>query len=502
MRDQAESARRLESLAGDTLVDYFTLYLPVQLLIVDIIGLERRAVPAPTEFCIRAVEAGLVEDRDIYGILGLDASYCERLLSGLCDGDYLGKDAFGRYQVMRRGKELLRQGGEASPSDRRMYVLWDPVQKNVLDRMLVYTRQRTDPDGIIAPIPNAFAQPAADELEIGDINKLRTTNIVAVDTDAPSFEILRTTGIHKSFGRYRQCLALIFTNSDDELTFRLAINGSIDNDLTAACAKIGLPTLIGIDRTMATRPGVQAIRKRHRELLCGDGGGKNVAQLVKRRSVLLFNLRAIEARLAEESVASLEAKKAGFELELNEVMSELERLPVVPVRCHEIDYYLIQALESAQASITITTTNPSAARVDGEILGRLRSCLARGVQIALCISDRFGDNDATLATLDKLSQTGSLTVNFLQNEMRSVFEIEWDGKHLVFSNEPPLGHRRRPIVPREFSGYFVSDEQAIGRYRKSFLNFEPKDFLVRIRPTIANVAAASKSKQRKKAARN
>lgn len=496
MSDQAEIARRLESLVGDTLVDYFTVYLPVQLLMVDIIGLERRTAPAPTEFCLRTIEAGLGDGSDILGFLGLDADYGERLLAGMCDGDYIGKDGFGKYQLMRRGKELLKQGGEASPADRRMQTLWDPIQRMILDRTLVYTKQRTDPDGIIAPIPNAFAQPSPDDLEVGEINKLRGGNAGGVESGSATFDVLRVTGVHKSFGRFRPCLALVFTNADGDLTLRLAVNGSIDNELTATCAKIGLPKLIGVDRKISLRPGVQAVRKRREDLQCGDAGSKNVAQLVKRRSMLRFKLQTFEKRLSEEYVESLDAKKAECQKELDDVSSQLEHLPVIPVRCHEVDYYLGEALKGANSAITITTTNPSAVKVDGEILGYLRSCLMKGVRVTLCISDRFGDNDATLATLDKLSRNGTLTVHFLQNDQRSVFEIEWDGKHLLFSNEPPLGNRRRPISPREFAGYFVSDEQAVSRYRDSFLTFRPDDFLVRLRPAVGNNAAMQKHRRR------
>ncbi|MDN7914442.1 hypothetical protein [Burkholderia cepacia] len=495
MRDQAEIARRLESVVGDALVDYFTVYLPVQLLMVDIIGLERRSVPAPMEFCLRAVEAGLGEGDDILGFLGLDADYGERLLAGMRDGDYLGKDGFGKYQLMRRGKELLKQGGEASPADRRMQVLWDPIQRVILDRTLVYTKQRTDPDGIIAPIPSAFTQPSPDELEVGEINKLRSGNAGGFESGASTFDVLRVTGVHKSFGRYRPCLALVFSNADGDLTLRLAINGSIDNELTATCAKIGLPKLIGVDRKIGLRPGVQAVRKRREDLQCGDSGSKNVAQLVKRRSMLRFKLQTFEKRLSEEYVESLDAKMVECQKELNDVSSQLEHLPVIPVRCHEVDYYLAEALKGANSTITISTTNPSTIKVDGEILGHLRSCLMKGVRVTICISDRFGDNDATLATLDKLARNGKLAVQFLQNDQRSVFEIEWDGKYLLFSNEPPLGNRRRPISPREFAGYFVSDEQAVSHYRSNFLAFRPDDFLVRLRPVVGN---NTKQKQRRR----
>ena len=496
MREHADIARRLESIVGDTLVDYFTVYLPVQLLLVDIIGLERRTVPAPTEFCLRSIEAGLCEGDEVLGFLGLDGDYGDRLLRSMCDGDYIGKDGFGKYHLMRRGKELLKQGCEASPADRRMQVLWDPIQREILDRTLVYTKQRTDPDGIIAPIPNAFAQPLPDDLEVTEINKIRNGYSGGAESGGATFDVLRVTGVQKSFGRYRPCLALVFSNAEGDLTLRLAINGSIDDDLTSICAKIGLPKLIGVDRKIGLRPGVQASKKRQQDLKCGDGGSKNIAQLVKRRCMLRFKLQSFEKRLGEEHVEAIEVKKSECQKELDDVNSQLERLPVIQARCHEVDHYLVEALKNANSTITITTTNPSAIKIDGEILGYLRSSLSRGIKVTLYISDRLGGNDPTLAALDKLTNYGSLSVHFLQNEQRSVFEIEWDGKHLLFSNEPPLGNRRRPVCPREFSGYFVSDAQAVSRYRDSFLTFRSDDFLVRLRPASGNNAVMQKQRNR------
>ncbi|WP_087750662.1 hypothetical protein [Paraburkholderia caledonica] len=482
MRNQNESARRFDAIDGQALVDYFTVHLPVQLLTVDVIGLDRRPLPAPIEFCLRAIDAGLFERSDICAFLGVDVTYGEGLLQNLCDGEYIGKNAFGHYVLMRRGKEALRENGESSPSDRRMYLLWDPIQKSLLERTIVYTKQRADPAGITAPISSVFGQPALAELDVGEINKLRTTTNSSLDSTAPGFEVLRVTGIHKSLGRFRPSLALIYRASSGELSLRLAVNGSIDNDLTTACAQVGLAKLIGVERGFANKAGGQAIRKRYRDLLCGSDGGPNVASLVQRRSVLLFNLGAVEMRLGEERSDSLLEKKARYESEFEEVSRELDRVPVVPVRCHEGEYYLASALETAEFSIRITTTNPALSKIDGEVLRRIRSCLARGVQITIYISDRLGENDPTLAALDKLSREHSLSVHFLLNDLRSIFEIEWDGKHLLVSNEPPLGDRRQPVSPREFSGFYVSEPRAVGHYCDNHVKFETRDFLSRLKP--------------------
>ncbi|WP_241059288.1 hypothetical protein [Achromobacter xylosoxidans] len=481
MSNQAEVAQRLESIVGDILLDYFTVYLPVQLLVVDIIGLERRSVPAPTEFCLRAIDAGLGTSSEICGFLGLDLEYGERMLADLCDHDYIAKTAFSTYQLMRRGSEALKQESESSPSDRRMQVLWDPVQSAILDRTTVYTKQRIDSDGIIAPISNAFAQPSPSRLEIRELNKLRNSSSGS-ETASIKFDILRVTAIQKSFARYRPCLALVFKNQDGDLTLRIATNGSIDEDLTASCAKIGLSKLIGVDRRMGTRAGVQAIQKRRQNLQCGDAGDQNILQLTQKRSLLRLKIQGFERRLAEEYIESLEAKRAENQKELETIESQLIQLPVVPVRCHEVDYYLIEAFKNAKSTITITSTIPSALKMDGQIMGHLRSCLFNKVAVTFYVADRLGDNDATLANLEKLSRNGSLKVEFLQNSQRAVFEVEWDGNHLLFCNEPPLGSRRLPISPREFAGYFVSDEKAVSIYRRDFLSFNRDDFLVRLRP--------------------
>ena len=74
-----------------------------------------------------------------------------------------------------------------------------------------------------------------------------------LDSTAPGFEVLRVTGIHKSLGRFRPSLALVYRAWSEELSLRLAVNGSIDNELTTACAQVGLAKLIGVERGFANK---------------------------------------------------------------------------------------------------------------------------------------------------------------------------------------------------------------------------------------------------------
>jgi hypothetical protein len=149
-----------------------------------------------------------------------------------------------------------------------------------------------------------------------------------------------------------------------------------------------------------------------------------------------------------------------------------------------VEYYLLEALERAKTSLLITTTNPGNGKVDGEILQRFRACLERGVNIKILISDRLGDNNAILAAFDRINSSKRLSVEFLQNTERSVFEITWDSSNLLVSNEPPLGDRRLPIMPREFAGFYVTDHGAVKRYSEDYLAFQNSDFLTRLRPIV------------------
>jgi hypothetical protein len=495
MSELAQTAGRFDSNDDIALIDYFPVHLPVQLLTVDVVGIERRSIPAITEFCLKAIDAGLQDTPSIGGFLGVDPEYLAKLLTSLLRNEHVNRDAFGRFVLQRRGKELLRQGSEDLPSDRRMQILWDPVQKIVLDRTLVYTKQRADRAGILAPMPGAFARPDVSVLNAAEINKVRLGNATLLPSEGGSFEVLRVTSIYKSLGRYRNALGLVQKSTDGELSLRLVVGGSIDNDLTAAYAQAGLAKLIGVRANVANKPGVQAVRKRQNELVCGESKNSNVGKLVQRRSVLLLNLSAVDARLAEEHVDALIEKQRNYNDELGRISDQLSRLPVMPIRCYEPEYYAKLALRSAMSSITITTTNPSSAKTDGEILGCIRSCLNRGVDVRIYISDRLGENDPTLASLDRLSRENNLNVRFLQNDMRSVFEIEWDKKGLLVSNEPVLGERRRPISPREFTGFYVSDPEAIEQYCTKHLTFQSDDFLVRIKAVAgASGAAASQKK--------
>jgi hypothetical protein len=491
MNEQNAFAQRVDKVDGHILIDYFILHLPVQLLSVDVIELERRSAPALTEFILRSIQAGLRREEEISGFLGINLHYCKKLLESLQSDEFVYEDPFGQYLLMRRGTELLQEGSDSRPSDKRISLLWDPIGKRLLGRTLVYTKQRADISGMFAPIPLAFLPPTVSDIDVSDINRNRE-NDRAPDTLNRTAEVLRVTSIHRSIGRYREALGLVFRSESGEISFRLAFDGRIDEEFTTACVNSGLLKGIGISRGQLTKASGLAVKKRFRELPFSSE--QNVDAIVQRRSVLRFNLNTLDARLKEDYVDSLARKKEAYVTDLQELDAALSNLPVIPLRCHELETYLQLAFRTAATEVRITTTQPADSKIDGETLAALRDCLGRGVAVSIFISDNVQESNTMLAILDRILREKNLEVHFLKNLSRSVFEITWDNKHLVFSNEPPLGRRRFPISPREFFGYYVSDQIGTSRYTTQFLRFESSDFLSKVVATSNKKKSGSKKR--------
>ena len=495
MNSNNQIAQRLESYDSQSLVDFFTIHLPCQILIVDTVGIKRRNMSATTEFILKSISVGLTSSEDISGLLGLRLDHCNNLLAELTEGEYIGKDTFGGYGIWRRGKELLLMEGESAPNDRRISMVWDPLCKRFLGRVTMYTRKKAGRDGIFVPLAGAFGTP--DLLEIGATAlKEAQTNVSGGHGGRPSdYNVLRVTTIQKSLGRYREAVALVYKTERGDFSLRIATDGNIDKELTSACAQASVAKLVGVDKSFASKQGALAVRKRYKDLSISAHGSSSLESVVQRRSVLRFKITALDLSLSESDSDDLRNKRNSAHEELCLLNAKLELVPVVPVRCYEIRDYTLSTLKNAQHHVVITTTTPTEDKFDNEMFVALQKCLDRKVDIRIYIADRPSEDSNTLARLDKLSQSSFLNVYFLSNEKRPVFEIECDSSTLCFSNEPSLGHRFAPIMPREFVGYFLSDIALVKSYCENHLNFDAKDVASRIRVSGKNaIPRGSRSK--------
>jgi hypothetical protein len=493
-----EIAQRFDSYENQSLVDFFGVHIPCQILLVDTVGVERRRTPAMTEFILKSINAGLTNIKDVAGLLGLQLEFCTSLFHELQLGEYIGIDGFGTYSVWKRGKELLANGSEDSPIDRRLNIVWDPLCRKFLGRVPMYTKRRADSDGVIIPLAGAFAPPDLNEVGAPALRESQLSVAGGRGERASSFEVLRVTKIEKSIARYREALALVYKTDKGDVSLMMVTNGNIDAELTTACAQASIAKLIGVDGVFSSRHGGAGVRKRFSEIAKSQKNNVSLESLVRRRSLLRFKASALRVRLLETEQPELLARKEAAELDLTAVDGQLKNFPILPVRCHEVTNYVMSALQSARKSVLITTTMPTEVKLDFAMAGAFAECLSRGVQIDLYIADRPNtDGGAVLSRLDKLSRSGSFNVFFLASEARSVFEISFDEEDLCFFNEPPLGARRGPILPREFNGYSVRDHDLVSKYKTEYLTFGPGDLISRLRIPVKQ-ASKTKPSQNKK----
>ncbi|MEB0013944.1 hypothetical protein QN379_14125 [Glaciimonas sp. Gout2] len=476
-----EVAQRLDSYDNQSLVDYFPIHLPCQILVVDIVGIEHRKTPAVTEFILLSICAGLTTLEKISGLLGLSPEHCSDLMNELISSEYIGTDSFGGYALWRRGSELLQMGEESAPIDRRMHMVWDPICKKFLGRVPMYTKKMAARNGIIVPLAGVFNPPDLNEVGAAALKEAQLNASGGRNGRPSNYDVLRVTTVHKSMGRYREALAMVYRTERGEFSLRIVTNDNIDDELTTACAQASIAKLVGVDKSFSSRQGALAVRKRLAELPRATKMSANLEGLVRRRSIFRFKIATLDARLVENDITDLKLKREIARTELVAIDFQLEAVAILPVRCHEIRTYILAALRNAHHHVLITTTMPTADKFDNEIFGALQECIARKVKVSIYISDRQSEDGNILARIDKLSKTSFLNVRFLTAEARPVFEVEYDLVSLCFSNEPGFGNRRAPIMPREFTGYFVSDSNLVKAYSESYLDFKDVDFIKHVR---------------------
>jgi len=494
MRQFDELAQLYDNYEGQTLVDFFPLYLPCHIVFLDAVTIEHRTLPAISEFALRAIFTKITNVEEIAGLLGLSRSYACTVLTGLESDEFIGQDAFGRYKLQRRAFELLAAGEDLVPVDRRLTIAWDPIAKRVLPRTPMYTPGRIAEGAVVAPVAGGYSQVTLSDIDLKSLKESRAADRESAGYEEAKFDVIRLTQIHKILMRLRETLGLVYRSAQGEVLLRIVVDGRVDDELSAICAQKSLPKNIGVDKASMQRTGVAAVKKRYGSLNGGEAGnGVSLEQLTKARALLRFKIDGLNRRLAEGPNPSVLEKQENALLELEVLASKLEKLPVVPLRCYEVRRFLLDALASAKTTLTISTSMPAESQVDAVLLQAIKAALNRGVRVHLLIAGRMETKNGAMARLNRLSERDGLEVDFLATVARPVFEVVWDSSCLLFANESPLGLRPTPPMPRDFAGYLVSDSRMVGEYVRSHLTFGKEDFVKRVSPLRIQERAKPKS---------
>ncbi|MFZ2998830.1 MAG: hypothetical protein WA071_00645 [Undibacterium umbellatum] len=486
MNDLDRIAQRFPSDGERPLADYFVVFLPCHLLLVDALTIERRRLPTPTEFVLKAIQSSISSTHDVAGLLGLSEAYTGKLIENLIDDMFVVHDDLGRLKLTVKGTSVLAADGERRPIDRSVPLLWDPILHSSIrqrPRNLV-TQTAAEKLGPIWKMPNIFKQPSLSDLANADSERFSSVQQEDSKSKDPS-EVIKFLCIKRCLYRYRPAVVLVYEKENALPIFKVAIDGQIDDVLSTALAQRDGGKFIGIDVGFARKSGALAVKERFKQLKLDGGETESpieIAELMRKKSSLLFNIAVLQERTAEEPTEGLEKKLVDRLDELKGVEKMLSKARVVPLLQFEIGLILESALES-QEELVVTTTMPTADKFTGSLQKRFENFLKAGGTARIYIAGRIEDAAkrdefaGPLAFLTRLQAANpKLSVFFLKRTQRPVFEIR-SGNRVTFSNEPPLGRRAGEFVPRAFRGYHLGHSTSVASYCIEHLEFPREELL-------------------------
>lgn len=486
-------AQQFHSYGDRLLADYFVAMLPCQFLHLDTLIVEKRPLPTPTEFVLKAIRAGLNSQQDISGFLGITDAYTEKLLTGLKLDDYIGLDEFGKLKLFRRAIEVLNSNGERRSLDKSVPILWDPILATpIQQRVDLYRQSAAKQTGKIWELQKVFHAPDIASLNSGDVqNYLSATQ--TPNNDREIYEILRVIAITKTLIRFRPVTVLIYEKEGSQPIFKIAFNGKIDDKLSDAIAQKDGAKFIGLDGAFSRKAGAIAVNDRYKKLPVSHNTEElkklDIAMLTRQRSILMFSMDALNNRISEEPSESLKARLLEKEAEYLDNEQTLKGIAITPILPFDVPLALSSALASDGKGLLITTTTPNETHFTAPIQVQIKNALAGGMKIKIYIAGRLEhdhkekkDQGSALASLNQIAnEYSNLQVFFLKNQNRQVFEIYLEKSSLVFCNTSPLGNRPEPFSPRAFRGYRISGESQIAAYVESNLSFSQDDLIKQIR---------------------
>jgi hypothetical protein len=485
MIDADSVAQRHPENEGRALVDYLPVLLPCQLLLVDALLVDRRPLPTPIEFFLKAIKGGLTTTEQIGGFLGFTETYAAKLSDQLKNEEFIIEDISGHLSILRRGKEALDQDGDRIVIDRTITVLWDPVTETPIfgrPELLDYKKV----SGLLrVRFPGAQAGPTIEKLGVNSIQSYRRF-VNDIDAAADREDILRLVAVRRAIHRYRFALLLLYENGKAPPIAKFAIENHIDEKLSSAFAQKNGISYLGIDAGFSRKAGVLAVEDRFKKLHIHAAQGTSIGAASQRKGVLRVNIAHLNLRFAEEPSENIRRQLEKRVAELESIEACLKNVPVRKLGAAEMPICLSDALVKAKTSVVVTTTNPSEDRFTEAVAETLERALERGVKVSIFIADRFEADSHTkvsgrpaVARLNDLgSRYGNLRIDFLVHFPRPVYEVTCDGVELAFANDPCLGQRHE-TQPRSFRGYHVYGMKVVSEYVGKHLTFGDADVLKR-----------------------
>ncbi|POZ60295.1 hypothetical protein [Chromobacterium alticapitis] len=225
--------------------------LPVYVLTLRILVLERKPLGPIDEAVLRAVRAGLSEPQDIVAFLGLPSSVITPVLAGLNTNELINYsrasvDDSAKVTLSAKGKLALAEASSVRPQERMVRVCFDALAKKLLfiaPEQLNKPREMKDYGYFEVPHCNS-KRPEVDDIPMDDFDRMLQRMQVREEDKG---ELLAIRRIERRELRYLKCVTLFYRSlskrDEIEVAFWREDGSSLEHE---NCFRVlGGPALIG-----------------------------------------------------------------------------------------------------------------------------------------------------------------------------------------------------------------------------------------------------------------
>jgi len=399
---------------GYDLVSFKEAGLPVFVLRLKVLVLERKPISPIEEAVLKAVRAGLDSPSSVYEFLGLPKSVLTPVLVALNTSELINysrsaEDSEAKVTLSAKGRNTLSEASTIAPIERSIEVCFDALTKRLLllpPQQLFRGREMKDLGCFEVPIGTG-RRPEVDDIPLQDFDKvLERHGSLSSDVIGSLLAIRR---IERRELRYLSCAMLFYKNQsspyDVQVGFWREDGQSIPHEV--AFAEVGGPDLVG---ARALQSGV--------EIPPALVVGEPTVQSVETSD-------SPSAQVEDGSVSSMPAPAT-----------------MQTLLCGEHPKFLKKALLSAKERLVIVSPWIRDSVIDRPFLASLEVLLRRGVNVHIGYGISDADGPKKSVANDKADITPGA-----ERELRSLAG-KYANFHFIYVGNT---HRKSLVCDQEFA---------------------------------------------------
>lgn len=388
-----EVARRFAGArSGYRLISYREVALPLFKIDLELLVLERKALPPIQEYVLRSVESGLVQLTDVAGLLGVDESVVRSAAADLLAADCLILTAAGehdrthRLALTRKGQRTAAEAASVQPVEATLPVWVDGLTRQVLSvtgkGRQWFPASRSGERGLVEIPAYPRRRPTLESVPFESVQAVIRAESAGRHA---SREVVGITGMGKARRFAREAVALAYSAPhEDEPLITLMIDGehSEAHDKALAQALAHSTRRVVPEDWHSARALAQVVVGE--DVLAQTANTDLTASMEQERDALRSEdrvLRTAAQQAPPDELKALRERLAESDRRQTELQRALDNISVRQVPVYEHPGYLRRALEEAHRRVLIVSPWIRFEVVNDELIGRMRKTLDRGVEL-------------------------------------------------------------------------------------------------------------------------